>query len=160
MAYGSVNLPGVSVPNYNNTKEMGIMTNALALEEARTIHGIQEQIAALEESAAADDVAIGELMRAMRGVVERTEAHDMVVLEASLTNTDEYPFNNSITTLAFSSSQTRSTKDYSVTFYVESSSGGSVGDIIVSDKMLNGFKAEYTGSATAATIKCFVQGGR
>ena len=160
MAYGGVNLPSVSVPEFNTVKEIAHSADGLASEIARTVHGMQAQIETLEESAGADEVAIGELMHVMRGVTDRIEAHETVVLTASLTNSEAYPFNDSITTLAFGNSQTRSTTDYSVTFYVVSSTGGFVGDIIVSDKMLNGFKVEYTGSATAATIKCFVQGGR
>jgi hypothetical protein len=38
--------------------------------------------------------------------------------------------------------------------------GGEVGDIVFSDKMLNGFKVAYTGSATSVRLKIYVQGGR
>ena len=156
MAYGGVNLPNVSIPEFIDVKETAYSADGLASETARIVHGMQAQMEDIEPN----KLAITETMRAMRGVTERTEAHEMIVLTANLTNSETYPFNNSIATLAFNDSQTRSTKDYSVTFFVESATGGSVGDIIVSDKMLNGFKVEYTDSATAATIKCFVQGGR
>ena len=76
-------------------------------------------------------------------------------LQVDMTNTERYPFNNSETTVALSI--TRSNADYTVTADVLSSDG-EVGRIVVSDKMVNGFKIKYTGSATAARLRCFVQG--
>ena len=34
-----------------------------------------------------------------------------------------------------------------------------VGDVVVYDKQLNGFKIAYTGSAESVSLKCYVQGG-
>lgn len=34
-----------------------------------------------------------------------------------------------------------------------------VGDIIVYDKQVNGFKVKYTGSAASVDLKLYVQGG-
>ncbi len=76
--------------------------------------------------------------------------------EISLTNTQEYPFNNSEITVALL--KERDTLNYRVLTEVVSSNG-IVGDIIVYDKAKNGFKIKYTGSAASATIKCFIQGG-
>lgn len=76
--------------------------------------------------------------------------------EISLTNTQEYPFNNSEITVALL--KERDTLNYRVLTEVVSSNG-IVGDIIVYDKTKNGFKIKYTGSAASATIKCFIQGG-
>jgi hypothetical protein len=76
--------------------------------------------------------------------------------EISLTNTQEYPFNNSEITVALL--KERDTLNYRVLTEVVSSNG-IVGDIIVYDKVKNGFKIKYTGSAASATIKCFIQGG-
>ena len=64
------------------------------------------------------------------------------IVEATLTNTKSYPFNNSKKTLALT------TKD-----------AGGVGEIRITDKQLNGFKIEYTGAAKEVTVKCTVQGG-
>ena len=36
---------------------------------------------------------------------------------------------------------------------------GNVGEITVSDKLINGFKLAFTGSATAVTVKYTVIGG-
>lgn len=74
---------------------------------------------------------------------------------ATLTNTQAFPFNNSKTTVAIA---TRDNVNYAVDIYV-SESTGNVGDIIISDKLVNGFKVEFTGSATSVTIKYVVLGG-
>lgn len=34
-----------------------------------------------------------------------------------------------------------------------------VGDVVVYDKQVNGFKIAFTGSAKSVTVRCFVQGG-
>ena len=39
------------------------------------------------------------------------------------------------------------------------SADGEVGNVIVTDKQLNGFKIAFTGSAKNVTIKYYVQGG-
>ena len=36
---------------------------------------------------------------------------------------------------------------------------GNVGDIVISNKQVNGFKIEFTGSAASATVKYSVSGG-
>lgn len=76
--------------------------------------------------------------------------------QVTLTNNQEYPFNNSVITVALL--KERDTLNYRVLTEIVSSSG-IVGDIVIYDKAKNGFKIKYTGSATSATIKCFIQGG-
>ena len=75
------------------------------------------------------------------------------IVEATLTNTKSYPFNNSKKTLALTTP--RGNLDYTVN--VEDAGG--VGEIRITDKQLNGFKIEYTGAAKEVTVKCTVQGG-
>lgn len=78
--------------------------------------------------------------------------------DVSLTNSKAYPFNNSKQTVNLATS--RNTKDYTVLVEVKSKTGdGAVGDIIISDKLVNGFKIEFTGAATGAVVTCIVQGG-
>lgn len=79
------------------------------------------------------------------------------VIEATLTNTQEYPFNNSQQTLQITTP--RNTKDYTVVPEIVSVSGGAVGDFEISDKLLNGFKIQYTGSADSVMVRCYVRGG-
>lgn len=76
--------------------------------------------------------------------------------QITLTNTEQFPFNNSIRTIALS--KNRDTIDYRVTIEVISKNQN-IGDIIISDKQLNGFKLNFTGSAKSVTIKYYIQGG-
>ena len=79
------------------------------------------------------------------------------VIEATLTNNQVYPHNNSIKTLQIVTP--RNTKDYTITVEVVSVTGGAVGDFEISDKLLNGFKIKYTGSASSVVVRCYVRGG-
>ena len=101
---------------------------------------------------------MSEAFNLIRLVDEKAKALKGFVVEADLTNTQAYPFNNSVKTIALTGEMIRLTKDYTV--IVEAApTGGHLGDVLISDKMLNGFKVAYTGSATSAHVKCYVQGG-
>lgn len=76
--------------------------------------------------------------------------------EITLTNSQKYPFNNSVKTVALK--QNMETTAYTVEVDVISAAG-EVGRIVVTDKQRNGFKLAYTGSAASATLKYFVKGG-
>ncbi|MDO5149246.1 MAG: hypothetical protein Q4D76_07620 [Oscillospiraceae bacterium] len=74
----------------------------------------------------------------------------------TFTNTAKYPFNNSAKTISISN--TRTNTNYSVdTEIIEHV--GEVGDVVVYDKMINGFKVRFEGSAALAKIKLIVTGG-
>lgn len=75
----------------------------------------------------------------------------------TLTNSQTYPFNNSKTTVALPA--LRNNNGYYVVVETVSATGGAVGEFIVSDKLLNGFKLEYTGSASSVSVRCMVIGG-
>lgn len=122
----------MSAVNFNNLETGVLAANLTALEAIRNIKLLQDKAAALEG----------------------------FVLTATLTNTQKYPFNNSKKTIALSGANVRYNKDYTVTVEVESYSGGCVGDIVVSDKLLNGFKVAHTGSAKTVNVKIYVQGGK
>lgn len=77
--------------------------------------------------------------------------------EITLTNSQPYPFNNSKQTVALA--QQRNHLDYTVTAEVVSYSGGFPGEIIITEKLLNGFKIEHTGSAGMVKVKLYVKGG-
>ena len=53
----------------------------------------------------------------------------------------------------------RNTVDYTVTAEVVEYSGGFPGEIVISAKLLNGFKIAHTGSAKSVTVKLYVKGG-
>lgn len=73
-----------------------------------------------------------------------------------LTNTQSYPFNNSQQTVSLRG--TKTTTAYSVDVEVLEHDGD-VGDVIVYDKLLNGFKVRYDGSAKSAKLKINIKGG-
>ena len=74
----------------------------------------------------------------------------------TLSNSQSYPFNNSTQTIALST--VRNFTDYTVEAEVLEHSGN-VGDVRIFDRMLNGFKVAYDGSAKSATIKLRIKGG-
>lgn len=86
--------------------------------------------------------------------VEGLEGEQIVV---TLTNTKSYPFNDSVQSVQLS--KNRNTKDYSVAVEVLEKTGGGVGDIVVTDKLLNGFKVAFTGAASTVKANCIIRGG-
>lgn len=74
----------------------------------------------------------------------------------SLTNNAIYPANSSTQTVALSTA--RESGKYVVLTEVVSATGN-VGEVEISDKLTNGFKIGYNGSATAAVINYTVIGG-
>ncbi len=88
---------------------------------------------------------------------QQTEELTGEVQVVDLTNTNEYPFNNSQKTVALK--QKRNHLDYTVAAEVMESSGGCVGDIEITEKLVNGFKIAHTGSATKVKVKVFIRGG-
>lgn len=75
----------------------------------------------------------------------------------TLTNNQKYPFNNSKTTIDLT--KVRTDKTYVVDVEITAHSGGEVGDIKITDKLLNGFKVEFDGSATSVTVTLRIKGG-
>lgn len=84
------------------------------------------------------------------------ENFNVEIGRVTLSNNQAYPFNNSKITIALK--KPRNSLDYEISTELVSSNG-EAGDVIVSDKQTNGFKLEFTGSATTATVKYFVKGG-
>ena len=54
---------------------------------------------------------------------------------------------------------TKNNMKYTVSCEVVEVEGGAVGEFEFSDKLLNGFKIAYTGSATKVIVNCYVRGG-
>lgn len=83
--------------------------------------------------------------------------HKVVELgDVTLTNSLEFPFNNSKHTVALETAQDNG--DYIVLTEVVDFTGN-VGEVVVSDKMTNGFALSFTGSATSVEIEYVVIGG-
>jgi len=74
----------------------------------------------------------------------------------SMTNSLKFPFNNSKRSVSLA--KARNTANYVVMAEVTAFSGN-VGEIEVSEKLVNGFKIAYTGSASSVTVKYVVIGG-
>ncbi|MEY8330225.1 hypothetical protein AALB81_13010 [Lachnospiraceae bacterium 48-33] len=92
-------------------------------------------------------------------VIQSSLTADQVATEektVTLTNTQRYPFNNSTQTIALST--VRNFADYTVEAEITDHEGN-VGEVRIFDRMLNGFKVAYDGSAKSATIKLRIKGG-
>jgi len=73
-----------------------------------------------------------------------------------LENSEKYPFNNSLQTVALCQEQ----PDTAYTVLTEIvCTDGEVGDIRISGKALNGFQIAYTGSASFAQLSYRIVGG-
>ncbi len=76
----------------------------------------------------------------------------------TLTNTQEFPFNDSQRSVALT--KNRASTDYIVTVISAiAQGGGNIGEIEVSDRLVNGFKMAHTGSASSVTVTYMVSGG-
>lgn len=73
------------------------------------------------------------------------------------TNTYEYPFNSSGTTISLATR--RVNLNYTVETEVTEENGGFAGDMIIYDKQVNGFKVKHNGSAKAVKFKYTIRGG-
>lgn len=74
----------------------------------------------------------------------------------TLNNSETYPFNNSMVTVSLA--KPRTTQNYIVIVDVPAAVGN-VGEIVITDKFINGFKIGFTGSASSVTVKYKVIGG-
>lgn len=75
----------------------------------------------------------------------------------TLTNSAKYPGNSSRKTVALK--QNRNSTHYNVVVLEPQDAAGRVGRVLVTDKLINGFKIEYTGDAPQAELVYIVQGG-
>lgn len=74
----------------------------------------------------------------------------------TLNNSETFPFNNSMVTVSLA--KPRTTQNYIVIVDVPAAVGN-VGEIVITDKLINGFKIGFTGSASSVTVKYKVIGG-
>lgn len=89
----------------------------------------------------------------------RQQAWEIEHGTVTLTNTEKAPFNNSRKTVNLAT--VRESTDYLIMFEVASyaKEAGSVGEIVISDKLINGFKMEFTGCTSSVTVNYVVIGG-
>jgi len=105
----------------------------------------------MDESLWAHEMSIGMLINFVRQ--NRWEIEHGTV---QLTNTSTYPFNNSKKSVALKNR--RESSDYIVLVNVLDSKGN-YGEIVVSDKLNNGFKIASTGSAKSVIVEYQIIGG-
>lgn len=119
-------------------------------QNAKNFNDMEQRILAAGEVAGLAMLKVGAVESKVEGLAGE-------IIETTLTNSKEYPFNNSKETLALKTP--RGNLDYTV--FVESSTedAGGIGEIKITDKQLNGFKIEFTGAAKEVSVKCTVQGG-
>ena len=123
-----------------------------------------EQVAGSEAGASAEeinkvdmdkDLSVGLLINAFR---QHLWEEGMICEYGSktLTNSHQFPFNNSQESVALVNRQDN------IKYAVVAEFGsvtGNAGEIVVSDKQVNGFKLAYTGSAPSAVVNYIVIGG-
>lgn len=155
----------MSAANFNNI-EMGITDHDLAMQILITLARSladretvsEKDIADLNENFArilADWETVSEIDIAdlNENLLAEIKAEEKTV---TLTNSDKYPFNGSIASVSMA--KARNTKNYTVEAEV-TTSDGNVGEIVISDKTLNGFKIAFTGSAKNVTATIKIRGG-
>jgi len=74
----------------------------------------------------------------------------------TLNNSEAFPFNNSLVSVSLT--KLRKTLNYIVIVEVPAATGN-VGEIVVTDKLINGFKIGFTGSSKSVTVNYKVIGG-
>jgi len=104
------------------------------------------------------DLASKLIINVLRQHMWKNEDDALVCEEGTktLTNTKRFPFNDSKASVSLAKTQ-KNTKY--VIIAEPSTVAGNIGDINVSDRLTNGFKLAFTGSAKSVTVKYYVIGG-
>lgn len=105
--------------------------------------------------------AVQQLLNAQRHDLWRIEAlekaTDQETGSVTLTNSQEFPFNNSIVSVPLTIE--RDNLNYVVVVIKVEPSGGPEGDIDITERQVNGFKMAFTGSASSVKVTYAVIGG-
>lgn len=158
--------PSTIVFNYQvevgNASSVTIQAGSGAYAPADDFNDLVEDVRTLEIQAAANELAVREIVMAMlqdERQIEKlvTAASSTETGSVTLVNTKEYPFNDSKVTVAITN--TRQNLFYDVECEITAYSGGLPGDIVISDKQLNGFKLEFDGSAKSVTVAYKIKEG-
>ena len=155
----SIKFPGLPEPYLVPADQVADHEETLRLFLTELAHSKEENaqrdsnFEALQAVVAGHGTRLGTDEGNITKLLARTEIEAGTV---TLTNSGTFPFNNSQRTVALVTE--RANQNYIVDYEV-TAAVGNVGDIIVSAKLVNGFKIEYTGSATSVTVKYQVLGG-
>ena len=129
-----------------HTKERGEVYVEGTPQDAEHFNNMEEGIYDAHEELVSQDSRITDL----------ETAADQETGTVTLTNTEEFPFNNSVASVALTN--TRDNLNYLVEI-IEVTAVGNAGEIDISDRQVNGFKMAFTGSASSVTVKYSVTGG-
>ena len=152
-------LSGLGVDDADQELAIQLILNELLHREAQfdALSGTVISQGTRLSTAEGNITSLGTRMGTAEGNIAKLTARtDIVAGTVTLTNSLAFPFNNSQITVPISAE--RDNQNYIVDYEV-TAAVGNVGDIIVSAKLVNGFKLEYTGSATSVTVKYQVLGG-
>lgn len=134
-------------PSPGEIQEPGTQISATNLNQMD--HGIQDAKVGAEL-----------ILNALRQIGWRTDALEKATVQETgtktLTNTKSFPFNDSKSTVALTN--VRENLNY-VVVIVEATGTGNIGEVEVSDRLTNGFKLAFNGSAKSVTVKYAVIGG-
>lgn len=107
-----------------------------------------------------NEIAAALILNALRQTQWRTDALEKATVQevgsVTLTNSQKFPFNNSKRTVALTN--TRENLNY-VVVIISATGDGNVGEIEVTDRLVNGFKLAHTGSSRSVTVQYAVIGG-
>ena len=140
-APGAVIVQGtqMNASNFNNLEEGAFASNTAAMENYLMLRSHEQR---------------------MDGIDERDTMHEnefaAEVKNVGLTNSADYPFNNSKRTVSLLTP--RKTLNYTVEVEVLSDRAN-IGSVLVTEKQLNGFKVAFDGSAQNVDVKLIVKGG-
>lgn len=98
-----------------------------------------------------------EATRCMRHESTRLDGAVGELHQVTLNNTYAYPHNSSTQTVQLSTK--RNNKNYTIEAEPVSVTDGFLGDVEYSEKLENGFKVHFTGSAKKAVLNLYVRGG-
>ena len=134
-------------PAPGEIQEVGTQISATNLNQMD--HGIQDAKVGAEL-----------ILNALRQIGWRTDALEKATVQETgtktLTNTKNFPFNDSKATVALTN--VRENLNY-VVVIIEATGAGNIGEVEVSDRLTNGFKLAFTGSSKSVTVKYAVIGG-
>lgn len=121
----------------------------------------QENFGAMMNGIIDAHTAVDLLVNALRQVEWRTsdlEAQTAPEINSvTLNNTLTFPFNDSRASVALA--KARDNTSYVVEILNVAVTGGCAGDIEITDRLVNGFKMEFTGSASKVVVTYAVIGG-
>ena len=140
-----------------NISPYGIVMQAGTFQDAAHFNSIEEGLTASEIAASLAVISAGQNRASIYNHENSLEKLFSVETgTVTLNNTMSFPFNNSLKTVALI--KKRDNTDYVVVFFVKNNTGN-VGDVFVSEQLINGFKIEYTGSAANVKIDYKIIGG-